>query len=497
MFIFIAAMPSFVVHRGIVPRAGPRIGVMMQFPKDLGGDLEGGNDEERNERVDALKKMFYSSSDDEGQVPAQNLQTLGTFANLPCARWSMVFLPTQQVLLNVFQPQYVLMFESIMAGPRPWYYLHVLLPGGVENLANPEYALPGGAGGASAGGAESKAPLTGTLMEIVSIEKQPDARLAIIAQGLTRAVVVRGTQDLPYSRADVQLLPDAESLLAAACAASRWRKESGNELKGGEESSSGAGDSDRFTLAAVAAEEAVWRPYENAPASLTEGVSEPGMVRTPPAFCAFYPDAAQQSVQKAQTAVAEALAAMPTTPTAAADSPLVLSALLDTSAALAAFDDEAEAEAEDLSALLALETQTWLELDQFLRRIANMRDSNGNMPVPKQLLCLLPPEPAAPASGWPLEFVLGNIVTEIKSAERKRRSLASPAISYDPEPFVPLDPRYPPRRRAEKLSYSIWLVIREEGLDLQPLLDTMSTADRLRMALGRLRDLSERLPPED
>ena len=119
----------------------------------------------------------------------------------------MVMLPHQQTILNVFQPQYTLMFETLLATPEPWYYLHVHLPGGADNLANPEYALVPG----------SKAPLAGTLMQVVSVERLSDARLILVVQGLGRAAVLRATQQLPYARADVQLLPDREALLAASC----------------------------------------------------------------------------------------------------------------------------------------------------------------------------------------------------------------------------------------------------------------------------------------
>ena len=113
-------------------------------------------------------------------------------------------------------------------------------------------------------------------------------------------------------------------------------------------------------------------------------------------------------------------------------------------------------------------------------------------------LCLLPAQPAAPAIGWPEEFVLSRIVDQIRAAERERRPSTSappPDAPVDPEPYVPLHPGYPPRRRVEKLSYSVWLIIRDPDLELQPVLETTSTADRLRRALVQIRDLVQYLPP--
>ena len=67
--------------------------------------------------------------------------------------------------------------------------------------------------------------------------------------------------------------------------------------------------------------------------------------------------------------------------------------------------EEAEEEAEAARALLSLEHQVWLELDNLLRSLAASRP-HGTTPVPSQLLGLLPP----PEGGWPgaEEEGLGN-----------------------------------------------------------------------------------------
>ncbi len=39
-------------------------------------------------------------------------------------------------------PHYVHLFESIMAGPRPWRFGHVYLPGGSASLGTPAAAIP-------------------------------------------------------------------------------------------------------------------------------------------------------------------------------------------------------------------------------------------------------------------------------------------------------------------------------------------------------------------
>ena len=42
-----------------------------------------------------------------------------------------------QEVLHVHVPHYCHMFEAVMAGPRPWRFGHVYLPGGSANLGNP------------------------------------------------------------------------------------------------------------------------------------------------------------------------------------------------------------------------------------------------------------------------------------------------------------------------------------------------------------------------
>ena len=284
-----------------------------------GGDLMGGEDEARNAEVESLKRLFFSSDaePDSGQsasataqqATVPNADELGLLPDLPLARWSMVLLPHQQTVLNVFQPQYTLMFEALLAAPEPWLYMHLNLPGGADNLANPEYALESG----------TKAPLAGTLMRVAAVERLPDSRLALIVQGLCRAVVVRATQTLPYARADVALLPDAEQLLAAARANRRWMLAA--QQQAAERATGDAVEADgssvevptpaarrRMVMAAAVAEELCWREYENHRDVALDG-------RTlPPALCMFDVSVgvAADAAAREEGAVAAAMAAVAT-----------------------------------------------------------------------------------------------------------------------------------------------------------------------------------------
>jgi len=148
-------------------------------------------------------------------------------------------------------------------------------------------------------------------------------------------------------------------------------------------------------------------------------------------------------------------------------------------------------EAAEAATLLALEVQTWLEFDAFLRSLAATR-ADGALPAPAQLLSLLPPPPEP--AGWPEEFILQQVVVQLRQKAAAERSKPRSQTAYDPQPYVPYAREiYPARRRAQRLSFSIWTLIRQENADLQQVLETASTSDRLRLAVRRLRELREDL----
>ena len=101
------------------------------------------------------------------------------------------------------------MFEELVRGPEPWLYAHVQLPGGRDNIGNPDYDLKN---------ETSLAPRTGTLMRVARYEKQPDNRWAVWVQGVSRCRVERALRNMPYARARVdgcvRIIPDGEAVLA-------------------------------------------------------------------------------------------------------------------------------------------------------------------------------------------------------------------------------------------------------------------------------------------
>ena len=134
----------------------------------VGADLEGGENEQRNAALAALKRSFLASSAEEGEGgadqerpsgEADDASKLGLYLDVPVCRWGFPILPHHRTVLNVYQAQYTLAFEKLLATPEPWLYAHVMLPGGVDNLGSPDYALAA---------ADSKAPRHGTLMQVLA-----------------------------------------------------------------------------------------------------------------------------------------------------------------------------------------------------------------------------------------------------------------------------------------------------------------------------------------
>ena len=428
-----------------------------------GGDLEGGRDKDRNANVQALKSLFYQSAESDNATTTANATAaaeIGLLRDIPIARFQFVLLPHQQCAFNIFQPQLVHMYETLLATPEPWYYLHAILPGGAENLGNPEYALPTTVNG----DAGPSATLQGTLMRVVAQKRRPDARITLICHGLCRAVVLRGTQALPYSRCDVQMLPDVEQLRA-------WKRR-------------GAVD-DAAMLAAAVAEENCWRRFEFAPIEIRNAI--------PPPFANVNPEYLAECASRAAALEEASELPTPSVSDAGCDDALrceMVRAVLDAAEVAAADDDEDDED--DAKQLSTLEVQAWLELDAFLRSVAAKK--GGELPTPAQLVSLLPPPPQP--TGWPEEFVLDQaaITLRERAAAQEAMNLFNPGL-VDSEPYVPCSNSddYPARRRQQRLSFAIWATVCQDNKELQSVLEVAGTSDRLRLAVLRLRELREEL----
>lgn len=106
-------------------------------------------------------------------------------------------------------PHYTHMFESIMAGPRPWRFGHVYLPGGsasLGTLAAVIHSTSASGQSADSGAAANDtddleacgAPSVGSLMELVSALRCRDGRLLILAYSVGRIQVTFSSGSGPH-----------------------------------------------------------------------------------------------------------------------------------------------------------------------------------------------------------------------------------------------------------------------------------------------------------
>ncbi len=175
--------------------------------------IENETPEERESRMKLVRELQKSFYKDE-ETPKSASTNTNIIENLPLWRVQWTELPGSQNVLNVHVPHYTNMFQKILKGQtKAWgddenndddlnqesnfYFGHIFLPEGSENLDNPEYALQEGD--------------VGTLMKISDSRQQSDGRLTLVVQALERfeiSNVIRSHS--PYGIADVKVCVDRE-----------------------------------------------------------------------------------------------------------------------------------------------------------------------------------------------------------------------------------------------------------------------------------------------
>ncbi len=167
-----------------------------------------------------LQETYYKSEN--GNVPTLDPST-GIIRHLPLWRVSWTELPGRSNVLNVHEPTYTDMFETILNRPKPWYFGHLYLPGGSQSLRSgePQYQLKSWRDFHNGPDDDDKVislepncrtAVVGTLMKIVDFRRLEDGRLCLLVHAMERFVVHDAIQNLPYSIAHVQVLPDYEQL---------------------------------------------------------------------------------------------------------------------------------------------------------------------------------------------------------------------------------------------------------------------------------------------
>lgn len=149
----------------------------------------------------------------------------GTIADLPLWRVGWTELPGRSNILSVHEAMYTNMFESLLYKEKPWYIGHLYLPKGSENMKRDVAATPNETNNKAyklktwddeiQEGEDKEYPrsaVVGTLMRIADYRRMEDGKLLLLVEALERFVVTNVKQELPYSIADVQLLPDTEEV---------------------------------------------------------------------------------------------------------------------------------------------------------------------------------------------------------------------------------------------------------------------------------------------
>jgi Lon protease-like protein len=169
----------------------------------------------RMELVRSIQSIYYKSEN--GNSSSLD-ETTGILHNLPLWRVQWTEVPGRSNILNVHEPTYTNMFEKILNRDRPWYFGHLYLPDGSKSLRSGNYCHQLKSWVDEVSDEERfktrsrRSAIVGTLMRITDFRRLNDGRLCLLVQALERFVVQDAIQQLPYSIASVQILPDYESL---------------------------------------------------------------------------------------------------------------------------------------------------------------------------------------------------------------------------------------------------------------------------------------------
>ena len=236
--------PQLVRPNVILERSGGRFQVRLAASmgdrsggsggKSNQGNQKGDGDEDRKRRmavVRSLQMSYYMSAERQAQQsdgshyhPELDSAT-GILSNVPLWRVGWTELPGRSNVLNVHEPIYTNMFEKILYGPKPWVVGHLYLPGGSKNLSKESKIdkepfrlktwveeVESREAITSLDDSSRRSAVVGCLLKITDYRRMADGRLLLLVHGIHRFVVTNVQQEVPYSIADVQLLPDLEEI---------------------------------------------------------------------------------------------------------------------------------------------------------------------------------------------------------------------------------------------------------------------------------------------
>ena len=379
--------------------------------------------------------------------------------NLPLWRVQWTELPGYQNVLNVHVAHYTHMFRKlVLQHPRPWYFGHVHLPGGSENLANSDYFLPQD-GEDSKNAARGRVPTVGTLMQVTDYVEQEDGRLTLVVQGVERVKILAAAQQVPYAVASkAKVLPDLES----------WEPYY-DGLMGTDEATHDLSATYEGAAKALAAKESdLLRTLDYFPAVMKRHTTADGaMMVSEVSPLSNVNGSASMDLDELESHLQGALTASLSKKAKDCGRKDIL--LVSEAFQLSNVTSSGEQE------VLALERDVWIRLDKMIKLIGEAQPG-VKVPVPAQLLGLLPID-----ADWPAAFRLQEYADQLQA---NRANIGT----YSKSPFVRLSavyPDYPPIRRASRLSYTVWLLIESiagvgGGFDREEYLNTLSIRQRLK-----------------
>lgn len=317
--------------------------------------IENETEEERKHRMEMvrqLQKSFYQDETESVKPPSRGSIIM---EDVPLWRTQWTELPGFQNVLNVHVPHYTNMFQKILRSDKDSsaskYFGHLYLPGGSENLDNPEYRLE----------ENTKASLTGVLMRITSHKEMDDGRLMIVVQALEKFRVVHAKRHhSPYSIATIELVPDDEFIEAKQRVMIK-----DDDTFDSNESISLSGD----CKAAVVAEAFDLHKFEFQP--VDDKNNEGGVDAVSP--LAAYDINFNTEDEKYNALTSNSIN----------------------------------------NSILELEYKIWVHIDEMLHLLQTFVDPNrmNPVPIPNQILGLLPTHPLHP---WPKKFFLGDYANKLE-----------------------------------------------------------------------------------
>lgn len=419
-------------------------------------DESSGDRDRRMELVRDLRKTFYAN--ETGLCPPQH----GVYTNMPIYRDDWTELPGLQHTFTVSDADYVNLLMKVVSSPKPHYYGHILLEGGDDRR---HMIGPG-----------SEAPVVGTLMQVSDFNHLDNGDLFVVVQALGRFIVGDVVRNgYPYPIATVELLPDIELVDAyygeAKDAANTFDFVLNDKVRGA-------------ACAGAVAEASEWRDYEF---KAVDADDVPADADDLPPVSSLNEGSAADSrdsgnSDSAHAAIEEYLSQSPT------EMYLGECSLSDD------FSDPPKPQKD----VFYMEHNVWLELDNMAKILTKLNPKgNTEMPIPNQILGLLPPEDSD--RPWPKDFKIGTYMrkmSHVYSVLGKRKNMNVDDGQLEQLKVVK---GYPPLRRARRLSYIVWALIGsvmkdsyiDTGVTRQQILEMDHISERLEAAATRLREINE------